>query len=81
MASIFNLAVLEFEPPRPDILGKHGTYGDIASAIFRRSLKETGIKTPTLVLKKACMFNGESVPSVNDLDGVLILGSSKFFQV
>lgn len=81
----FRIAVLECDTPLPDVVNEFGTYGPI----FERLLKAgaDGLGQPDVITSKDLQVsfyhvvdNEEAYPSLDDVDAVLLTGSSEFFQ-
>lgn len=81
----FRIAVLECDTPLPDVVNEFGTYGPI----FERLLKAgaDGLGQPDVITSKDLQVsfyhvvdNEEAYPSLDDVDAVLLTGSSEFFE-
>jgi hypothetical protein len=70
--------VIEFETPPNDVFDKHGSYGDIAIKLLRRTLAASAELSPLLkVTKVSALDDDASWPALDEVDAVLLTGSSK----
>lgn len=75
------IAVLECDTPVPAVLDKLGNYGQIFEAFLRRGLdkyrQESGAEEVELHVIKSNMVDMGPLPSPEDIDSVILTGSSK----
>jgi hypothetical protein len=78
------IAVLECDTPVPPVLSKLGTYGDIFEAFLRHGLdkyrQESGAGEVELRVIKSNMVDMGPLPSPDEIDSVILTGSSEFLS-
>lgn len=83
MTRNFRLAVLECDTPIPAVNGKRGTYGDVFRELMDKGLKHEGLgdkgKYVNYELSKWDVVTAQEYPKIEDVDGCLLTGSSKYF--
>lgn len=75
------IAVLECDTPVPAVLDKLGNYGQIFEAFLRHGLdkyrQESGTEEVELRVIKSNMVDLGALPSPDEIDSVILTGSSK----
>lgn len=68
--------MIEFETPPNDVFNNHGSYGDIAIKLLRRTLASSAELSPLLKVTKVSALEEDSFwPAVDEIDAVLVTGS------
>lgn len=79
---VFRVAVLECDTPVPPVREKYGTYGDIFERLLRRGLetvvRDGEVDEVELQVIKSNMVEFGELPKVDQVDTILMTGSSKF---
>ena len=72
------LAILECDVPIQPVLDARGTYGDIFEKILGEAINEHNKRQDRLEIKlsKWDVVNGGKYPTMNEIDGLLLSGSS-----
>lgn len=78
MTRTFRLAVLECDTPFPSVNASRGSYGDIFRGLLLKGLDGLGERGSdvSLDLSKWDVVTAQEYPSVDDVDGFLLTGSS-----
>lgn len=73
------LAILECDVPIQPVLAARGTYGDIFEKVLDQSVHEHEKRQDGLEIEisKWDVVNGVKYPNMNEIDGLLITGSSR----
>lgn len=73
------LAILECDVPIQPVLAARGTYGDIFEKVLGASIDEHKKRQDNLEIEisKWDVVNGAKYPNVNEIDGMLLTGSSR----
>lgn len=83
MTRTYRIAVLECDTPFPSVNEKRGSYGDIFRDLLTKGLKNEALggkgKDVSLDLSKWDVVTAQEYPNIEDVDGFLLTGSSKFF--
>lgn len=78
MTKTFHLAVLETDTPFPAVQAVRGSYGDIFQDLFSRALEAAGLKDDVVIqVSKWDVVSERNYPQMQDVDGILLTGSSK----
>lgn len=74
------IAVLECDTPVDSVKAKYGKYGDIFETLLRRSAAALGnLNADTdLIVTKWDVVDGTEYPNLDEIDAVLLSGSSRF---
>jgi len=79
-SSPLRIAVLECDTPQPRCNERYGGYGGLFKELLldgtEAYAKETGNSKPTLEVTKYNVVNEEVYPNLDDIDAILISGSS-----
>jgi len=79
-SSPLRIAVLECDTPQPRCNERYGGYGGLFKELLLAGTeayaKETGQPKPTLDVSKYDVVNEEHYPKLDDIDAILITGSS-----
>ena len=80
MRSPLRIAILECDEPMPEVKEKYGGYGDIFKDLLQRGAKmlahqDHGME-PALEVTKFDVVNTEQYPKLEDVDALLLTGSS-----
>lgn len=83
MPSPLRIAVLACDTPLDGIKARFGSYGGMFDVLFQKSVE--ALNRPDLIdpktgveVKKWDVVNGDQYPKLEDIDAVLITGSSMF---
>jgi GMP synthase-like glutamine amidotransferase len=78
MSKTFRLAILECDTPIDPIKERYGTYGNIFSKLLKDQVTAS-FPSSDLVLETSewDVVNAQAYPSLEDIDGILMTGSSK----
>lgn len=84
MPSPLRIAVLECDTPVPNTNAKYGGYAGVFKSLLRktaRALNEPEKLDPEtgLEISQFDVVNGDEYPKLEDVDAVLLTGSSMFF--
>ena len=78
------IAILECDTPLPKILGTYGRYGNVFEALLRAGARASRITDPDAGLEISfyqIQETPEVYPDLNDIDAILITGSSESYRV
>lgn len=74
------VAILECDNPHEKVQARYGSYGDIFEKLLNNGADkiscENGVKRPGLAITKYNVVNDEVYPELEDVDAVLLTGSS-----
>lgn len=81
MKTPLRIAILECDTPLPDIIAKYGRYGRIFSTLLESAADGLGLSPKKdLVLSGFDVVDKQEYPNLEDIDAVLISGSSASSQ-
>jgi len=79
MKKPLRIAILECDTPLPDIIERYGRYDRIFSTLLESAAEGLGLSPKKdLVLSGFDVVDKQEYPKLEDIDAVLISGSSKF---
>jgi hypothetical protein len=77
MKTPLRIAILECDIPLPDIVAKYGRYDRIFSTLIEKAAEGLGLSPKKdLVLSGFDVVDKQEYPNLEDIDAVLISGSS-----
>ncbi|KAF7561275.1 hypothetical protein G7046_g2872 [Stylonectria norvegica] len=78
MTQIYRLAVLECDTPFPAVAAARGSYGDIFEDLLTKGLGGLGSEGSNIQLNvtKWDVVTAQSYPNIDEVDGILLTGSS-----
>jgi hypothetical protein len=77
MKTPLRIAILECDTPLPDIVAKYGRYDRIFSTLIEKAAEGLGLSPKKdLVLSGFDVVDKQEYPNLEDIDAVLISGSS-----